>query len=376
MQTIGYLLALAVGLLIGTGLGAGLFWLVNRNTSRSVDTAMRDAFDALARQALRDNANMFLDRTKSELEPLGQSLDTLDQRIRELEQKREGAYGELQEQLRQLGRTQHDLQQTTTSLSQALRSPTARGQWGELQLRRIVELAGMVEHVDFDEQQAAGDGRPDLIVRLPNGGILPVDAKTPMNAYLDAVNAPREQMQRDKLEAHAKAVRSRIRELSRKRYWEQFNRAPQFVILFVPYESCLGAAFEQDEDLLDYALQSHVVVTSPVTLLALLKAVAYGWQQVSVTENARQIAEEGRELYRRLSILTGHIDDVGTNLGRAVDAFNSLIGSMERRLLPSARRFQELEVDKTDPPALHSVDQTPRRITAEELRHTGRPESS
>jgi DNA recombination protein RmuC len=368
METLGYLLALVAGLLVGAGLGGGLVWLVNRTTSRSVDTAMRDAFDALARKALRENANMFLDRTRSELEPLGQSLDTLDERIRELEQKRQGAYGELRQQLRELGRTQHDLQQTTTSLSEALRSSTARGQWGELQLRRIVELAGMVEHVDFDEQETAGDGRPDLVVRLPNEGILPVDAKTPMAAYLEAMNASGDQLKRDKLQAHAQAVKSRIRDLSRKQYWEQFDRAPQFVILFVPYESCLGAAFEQDGDLLEYALQSHVVVTSPVTLLALLKAVAYGWQQVSVTENARQIAEEGRALYRRLSILTGHIEDVGTNLGRAVDAFNKMIGSLELRLLPSARRFQELEVDPDDPPTLHSVDQTPRHITAEELR--------
>ena len=368
METLGYLLALAVGLLIGAGLGAGLVWLVNRNTARSADTAMRDAFDALARKALRENANMFLDRTRSELEPLGQSLETLDQRIRELEQKREGAYGERQEQGRKMDRSRFVFKQTTTALSEALRSSTARGQWGELQLRRIVELAGMVEHVDFDEQQTAGDGRPDLVVRLPNEGILPVDAKTPMTAYLEAMSASGDQAKRDKLAAHAKAVKSRIRDLSRKQYWEQFDRAPQFVILFVPYESCLGAAFEQDEGLLDYALQSHVVVTSPVTLLALLKAVAYGWQQVSVTENARQIAEEGRELYRRLSILTGHIDDVGTNLSRAVEAFNKMIGSLELRLLPSARRFQELAVDPADPPTLHSVDQTPRHITAEELR--------
>lgn len=368
MQIVGYLLVSMISLLIGLALGVGLFWLINRNTSRGVNTAMRDAFDALAHQALRDNANMFLDRTKSELEPLGQSLHKLDEHIRELEQKREGAYGELQEQLRQLGETQSDLQRTTTSLSQALRSSTARGQWGELQLRRIVELAGMLEHVDFDEQQSAGDGRPDMIVRLPNGGALPLDAKTPMDAYLDAMNASGEQIQRDKLVAHAKAVRSRIRDLSRKQYWNQFEQAPEFVILFVPYESCLGAAFEQDENLLDDALKDHVIVTSPVTLLALLKAVAYGWQQVSITENARQIAEEGRDLYRRLSILTGHIDEVGTHLGRAVNAFNGMIGSLESRLLPSARRFQALDVDRTDLPELHAIDQAPRHITAEELR--------
>lgn len=368
MQIAGYLLASMIGLFVGLVLGAGLFWLINRNTSRSVNTAIRDTFDALARQALKDNANMFLDRTKSELEPLGQSLHKLDEHIRELEQKREGAYGELQAQLRQIGETQSDLQRTTTSLSQALRSSTARGQWGELQLRRIVELAGMLKHVDFDEQLSAGDGRPDMIVRLPNGGLLPVDAKTPMDAYLDAMNTPGEQIQRDKLAAHAKAVRSRIKDLSRKQYWGQFERSPEFVILFVPYESCLSAAFEQDGNLLDDALKNHVVVTSPVTLLALLKAVAYGWQQVSITENVRQIAAEGRDLYRRLSILTGHVDEVGVHLGRAVNAFNSMVGSLESRLLPAARRFQELDVDSTDLPELHSIDQAPRQIMAEELR--------
>lgn len=361
--------ALVVGGLVGLAGGVFLYWLLaGRNRSTDVEAQMRDAFEALARQSLRDNAHMFLDRTRSELEPLGKSLDKLEDHLRELEQKREGAYQGLRVQLDQLAHTHSQLQETTVNLSQALRASTVRGRWGELQLRRVVELAGLVEHVDFEEQATGRDGRPDMIVHLPNGGVLPVDAKVPMKAYLDAVAAEEETTRDARMTDHTRAMRGRVRDLARKQYWTQFDPAPQFVVMFVPSEACLSAAFRQDGDLLDDALQSQVVIASPVTLLALLKAVGYGWQQVHVTENARRIAEEGRALYERLGTLTGHIDDVGDHLRRSVEAYNRMIGSLELRLLPSARRFQELGVGADDPPGLQAVDETPRRIAAEELR--------
>lgn len=332
---------------------------------------MREAFEALASQSLRSNADELLTRSKSELshlvDPLGEKLGTLDTHIRELEQRRQGAYEGLSQQLQQLGQAQRSLQETTTTLKEALRSSGTRGRWGELQLRRVVELSGMVGHVDFEEQVATGDGRPDLVVKLPNGGVVPVDAKAPMDAYLQAVSAADAETRKAKLDAHAQAVRSRVRQLSQKRYWAQFDRAPEFVVMFVPYESCLSAAFECDGSLLDYALESRILIASPVTLLAVLKAVGYGWQQVSIARNAQQIAEEGKVLYQRLSKVAEHIADLGASLDGSIAAYNSLIGSLEHRLLPSARRFEELGVDAEAMRSLDQLDRTTRKLTAEEM---------
>lgn len=359
-----YLLTFIVGL----GLGVLLYWLLSRRGEPGdVKTEMRDTFDSLARQSLKDNANMFLDRTKSELGPLSQSLEKLDDRIRELEQKREGAYQGLQEQITGLSQAQSALHETTLTLSQALRSSTVRGRWGELQLRRVVELAGLMDHIDFEEQPATDSGRPDLIVHLPSGGTLPVDAKAPMKAYLDAVEEKDEDKRVQRLEDHAKALRTRVITLSRKQYWEQFDRAPQCVVMFVPNEACLSAAFQQDGTLLEYAMQSKILIASPVTLLGLLKAVGYGWQQVSLAENARQIAEEGQQLYKRLGKLMEHMDSLGTNLGRAVGSFNDLVGSLEYRLLPSVRRFEELGIDAGEFPPVERLDRNARRLDVEEI---------
>jgi DNA recombination protein RmuC len=358
-----YMIALIVGLL----LGVLLYWLLSRRKPGEVKTEMRDAFESLARQSLKDNANMFLDRTKSELEPLNQSLEKLDDRIRELEQKREGAYQGLQEQITGLSQAHSALHETTLTLSQALRSSSVRGRWGELQLRRVVELAGLMDHIDFEEQPSTDSGRPDLVVHLPSGGALPVDAKAPMKAYLDAVEENDEERRVQRLEDHAKALRARVRTLSRKQYWEQFECTPQCVVMFVPNEACLSAAFQQDGGLLEYAMQSQILIASPVTLLGLLKAVGYGWQQVSLAENARQIAEEGRVLYRRLGRVIEHMDSLGTNLGRAVGSFNALVGSLEYRLLPSARRFRELGVDAAELPGVDRIDQGARRPDVEEI---------
>lgn len=364
IDTLGYVMVFIVGGLLGVLIGTE--WL---GKSQSIDKIeIREMFSSLARDALKDNTDMFLDRTQAELTPLSENLDKLDQQIRDLEGKREGAYQGLREQLRKLSEDQSKLQNTTITLSGALRSTRTRGKWGELQLHRIVELAGMTEHIDFEEQISIGDGRPDMIIRLPNGGNLPVDAKVPMNAYLDAVSASEEGMRHSKLEAHTRAVRGRIQELRKKKYWEQFEEAPQFVVMFVPHEAGLSAAFHQDGDLLDYALKSNILIASPVTLLALLKAVSYGWQQILLAENAREIAAEGKVLYNRMAKMAEHVGNLGTDLQRSVDDFNSLVGSLEHRLLPSARRFEELGIADSEFPTMESVELTTRKLTADELK--------
>lgn len=318
----------------------------------SAQTQMREAFEALAGKTLQTNAEEFLKRSDERLSnvisPLRENLTFLDKQVRELEAKREGAYKGLEEQLRQLSTTHADLQKTTVSLTQALRSPTVRGRWGELQLRRVVEMAGMVKNVLYVEQVSADNGRPDMITYLPNGGMLPLDAKVPLEAYLDAMGSQNDHERRIKLASHAKAMKDRVRELSRKQYWDQFEQTPDFVVMFVPNEACLGAAFDSDPGLLDFAIDQRVLITTPVTLLALLKAVSYGWQQHQITENSRKIAEQGKELYQRLSTLFNHLTDLQKNLNQTVDSFNKTIGSLENRLLPSARRFEEMGIAVTE----------------------------
>ncbi len=330
---------------------------------------LREAFTALASASLSSNSQQFLANAQKELktlvDPLSQKLDTMDQQVRALETKREGAYGKLGEQLRTLGEAQSQLQRTTVSLEQALKSPTARGRWGELQLRRVVELAGMVSHVDFDEQPTTDEGRPDLIVRLPSGGVLPVDAKASATAYLDAMQAEGDRRS-TKLDEHVRAMRSRIQDLSRKQYWSQFDRAPELVVMFVPFESALSAAFEKDPDLLEYGIRQHILVASPVTLLALLRAVAFGWQQQQITENARQIANEGRELYARVLNVLKPFRDAGTHLGRAVEAYDQAVGSLEHRLFPALHRMRDLIASSDELPEMSEIRKTPRLPEAPE----------
>ncbi len=324
---------------------------------------LREAFTALASQSLSSNAQQYLTRAEKELktlvDPLAQKLDAMDQQVRTLETKREGAYGKLGEQLRTLGEAQLQLQRTAVSLEQALKSPTARGRWGEIQLRRVVELAGMVSHVDFDEQPTTGDGRPDMIVRLPSGGVLPVDAKASATAYLDAMQSDGER-RAAKLAEHVRAMRSRIQDLSRKQYWSQFERAPELVVMFVPFESALAAAFESDPDLLEYGIRQRILVASPVTLLALLRAVAFGWQQQQITENARRIADEGRELYARILNVLKPFRDAGTHLGKAVEAYDQAVGSLEHRLFPALHRMRELTASSDELPETSEIRKTPR----------------
>jgi len=343
--------------------------------------SLREVFAALASDALTTNAEQYLTRSREQLvglldkvksdwgthkeelkglvAPLETSLKALDGQIRTLEEKREGAYRSIEQQIRGLGEAQVQLQTTTTTLSQAMKSSTARGRWGELQLRRIAELAGMEDHIDFDEQTATDEGRPDMIIHLPGGGILPVDAKASATAYLDAMQLEGDP-RRAKLTDHVKATRLRIQELARKQYWAQFRDAPQLVVMFVPIESALSAAFEEDAELLEFGLKQRILFASPITLYALLRTVAFGWDQLHVAENARAIADQGRELYDRVLNVLGPIGDVGKHLDKSVEAYNKAVASLEGRLLPGARRLKEMTASDKDLPELEPVDHTPR----------------
>ena len=347
----------------------------------AIQERMKETFTSLAHQALTSNSEQLLARSRDQLaallqqvrgdwgthkeqlkglvDPLSKALETMDKQVRTMEQKREGAYQTLGEQLRTLGDAQTHLRQSTVRLEQSLKSSTARGRWGELQLRRVVELAGMTKHVDFSEQVSGEQGRPDMIVRLPNEGILPIDAKAPATAYLDAMNLEGEQ-RAQKLIEHAKAMRARVQELSRKAYMDQFEKAPEIVIMFVPFESALSAAFEEDPELLEYGIQQRILVASPVTLLALLRAAAFGWQQYHIAENARLIADQGRELYARFLNVIKPIADAGDKLGKAVDAYNQAIGSMESRLMPALRKLKDSAVASEETPTLEPLEQNPR----------------
>lgn len=314
----------------------------------TAEEALRDTFNALAGEALKSNAQTLTAEARKDIDgvvkPVRDQLLTLDQHIRELETTRKGAYDSIQTELSQLRETHGRLQQSTVSLAEALKSPTVRGRWGEIELRRIVEMAGMESHVHFDEQATTDAGRPDLVVHLTGGGVLPVDSKVPMTSYLSAMEASDQDQQVQHLAMHAKAVRSRINELGQKRYWDQFQPSPDFVVMFVPNEACLGAAFSKDPGLLEYAIDKRVLICSPVTLLALLRTVAFGWQQHQITENALRIAEEGKELYNRVQTFAGHLASVGTSLGKSVDTYNKAVASFDRRLMPAAQRLQEMGV--------------------------------
>jgi len=317
--------------------------------SAQAEERLREAFTALAGESLRKNADSYSIRAKEDLKgvltPFQEKLVSLDGHVRELEQKREGAYESLNTQIKDLKETHRQLHESTTNLRAALKSPTARGRWGEVQLRRVVEMAGMERHVDFDEQATDGaDGRPDMIAHLPGGGVLPIDAKVPLTAYLSAMETEDDDQRRRHLTAHAQALKARVRELSLKAYWDQFEATPGFVVMFVPNESCLGAAFQEVADLFEYATEKKVLVCSPVNLYALLKAVAFGWQQQEMTDNAREIVAQGQDLYGRLGKFVGLYSDIGKNLERSVNAFNKATGSLDSRLVPAMRRFRELGV--------------------------------
>ena len=343
------------------------------------DRQLRDSFAALSRDALRENRQEFAERADAVLQPVRETLDKVHAQLAEVDKAREGSFRAVASQLQSLAVTQDQLRATTEGLSQALRSPNVRGRWGEVQLRRIVELAGMLEQCDFVEkasgQTAEGTRQaPDLVVRLPGDSSIVIDAKVPIDAYLSATNARSDVERRTFLAGHARQVRDHIRALGGKEYWRQFEPAPEFVVMFLPLEPLLSVAFEQDGTLLEQAAALRVIPATPMTLLALLKAVAYGWQQQAIARNAEEIQILGRDLYERLATLVDHLESVGRNIKLAADSYDRFVGSLEQKVLPGARRFRELGVSSAkDLESPEPINLNPRRVTKEEL--TSAPET-
>jgi DNA recombination protein RmuC len=358
--------------------------------------SLAETFQALSAEALKSNNQAFIQLARSTFEtlqaqakgdletrqkaidglvaPLKDSLGRYENQILEMEKARQKAYGTLDERLRTLAQANQKLEEETRHLSNALSSPLkVRGRWGELTLRRVVELAGMSGHCDFTEQETitieSGRQRPDMIVNLPGNRRIAVDAKVPLQSFLDAINPELlEEERRKALAGHGQLVRDHMNQLAERRYWEQVGPELELVVLFLPGESFFSAALEQDHELIDDGMQKKVVLATPTTLIALLRSAAYLWQQEKITQNARQISELGRELHERLRTFLGHFQALRASLERAVDSYNSAVGSMESRVLPAARKFKELgAATGGEIPELEPVDKVPRTLSAPEM---------
>ena len=327
-----------------------------------VDQRLRETFQSLAAEALKDNRTSFIDLARTSFEkyqqPISETLSKVDLRLAEAERDRTTAYARLTEQLVALG-------SSTTLLSRALRTPAVRGRWGEMQLRRVVEIAGMLQRCDFDEQQSlqtdGGRLRPDMVVHLPGGKKIVVDAKTPLEAFLDAQEAPDEDARALKLQAHARQVRDHMDKLGSKAYWDQLGGSPEMVVMFLPGETLFSAALQHDLSLIEYGLQQKVLLASPITLIALLTTIAHTWRQEALADNFREVSRLGKEFYERLATFTEHFDDVRRKLDGAVQSYNKAAGSFETRVLVSARKLKDLDVTTADEIApLDPIDAVPR----------------
>ncbi len=344
-----------------------------REMNRERHATLEKTFTALSASALQNNNRAFVElaqqvlgrfqiEAKGDLElkqqavadlvkPIRDALNKTEEQLQQLERERRESYGALNQHLETLTQTQQELQGETRNLVKALRRPEVRGQWGELTLRRLAELAGMVEHCDFKEQAHTDteDGalRPDMIINMPGGRQVVVDVKTPLDAYLSAIEAVDDLTRQKCLKQHARHVRERVRGLAGKRYWDQFEQAPEFIILFIPGDQFLSAALDTDRKLLEDALAQRVILTTPTSFVALLRAVAYGWRQETLSQNAEQIRDIGQSLYHRIGTLAEHLNKLGRHIEASISQYNRLVGSFESKVLPGARKFTELGVSST-----------------------------
>ena len=393
------LLLLTIGFALGA-LGASVFWLLRSRgtdgeraalsaaleaeraaaadklaTVLDAQRQLKDTFEALSGEALRRSQESFLQLAQEKLgqyqqasasdlqarqqaitellKPVRESLERVDKQLVNVDKERVGAYESVSQQLRTLSATHDELRRETGSLVRALRSPNVRGRWGEVQLRRVIEVAGMIDYCDFTEKESSTTDEgarvtPDLIIRLPNGKTLVVDSKVPIEAYLQSVDAQDEAAREAKLRDHARQVREHVKALGKKRYWEQFTPTPEFVVMFMPGEALLGSALQYDNELIELSAAQGVIPASPLTLIAVLRAVAYGWQQDLIVRNAEELSKLGKEMYDRLCTMADNLSSLGIDLRRAVESYNKTIGTIESRVLVTARRFRDMGVSTPD----------------------------